>query len=126
METSAVVSIILEEADGPSLAREILASPTAIISAASGLEAKIVIGGRKGNEALAGQVVERFLQEFNVAVIPFDIEQARLAFQAFLAYGKGRHPAGLNFGDCFAYGLAKSRSAQLLYKGNDFALTDLA
>ena len=60
-----------------------------------------------------------------VAVIPFDAEQASLARAAFIKYGKGRHPAALNFGDCAAYALAKSKNVPLLYKGNDFAKTDI-
>jgi len=73
----------------------------------------------------AGGRFEAFLRSASVIIEPFTIEQARIARQAFLDFGKGRHPAGLNFGDCFAYALAKAMREPLLFKGEDFRKTDL-
>jgi ribonuclease VapC len=71
-------------------------------------------------------ISDMFLRRAGIAVEPFTVAQAQLARQAFHDFGKGRHPAGLNFGDCFAYALAKSTGEPLLFKGNDFRQTDIA
>ena len=68
---------------------------------------------------------DAFMDLYEVSIAPIDLEQLALARAGFIAYGKGRHPAGLNFGDCFAYALAKSRGAPLLFVGDDFAKTDV-
>lgn len=73
----------------------------------------------------ASEECENFFNRANIQVVPFTQEQARLASQAFLEFGKGRHPAGLNFGDCFSYALAKATGEPLLLKGDDFSKTDL-
>jgi ribonuclease VapC len=69
--------------------------------------------------------LEAFLEALDAETIPVDSRQAALAIEAFRAYGKGRHPAGLNIGDCFSYALAKALDEPLLFKGNDFGQTDL-
>lgn len=124
VETSALVCIVQEEPESAVMAEAIRASSDPLISAANLYEAQIVLAGRQVRSV--ERKLAALLAELGVSVVPFDAEQARLAFQAFLTYGKGRHPAGLNFGDCFAYALAKARGAKLLYKGDDFARTDLA
>jgi ribonuclease VapC len=83
----------------------------------------VLAGAARGETVWAP--LDALLIRAKVAVISFDAEQAALARAAFLKYGKGRHPAGLNFGDCAAYALAKSKNVPLLYKGADFAKTDI-
>ena len=80
-------------------------------------------GARKREAGLA--VLERFLNESRVRIVPFDVEQLWLARDAWWNYGKGRHPAALNLGDCCSYALAKAKGEPLLYKGDDFWRTDL-
>jgi len=89
-------------------------------------EATVVLANKR-NVAIAEaeEVVRDFMNDFNVAVIPITDQTASLAIDAFARYGKGRHPAKLNFGDCFSYAGAKSSDLPLLYVGNDFSLTDL-
>jgi ribonuclease VapC len=94
------------------------------VSAASVLEASMVVEGRRGEQA--GRELDQALHEGNMQIVPVTIEQTAAAREAFRKYGRGRHKAGLNFGDCFSYALAKVSGEPLLYKGNDFALTDLA
>ena len=80
--------------------------------------------GTRGGES-AGRELDLFLHRARFQVVPVDSDQAELARSAFRKYGKGRHPAGLNFGDCFSYALAKSAGEPLLYKGSDFSQTDI-
>jgi ribonuclease VapC len=87
------------------------------------VESAIVIESRRGNAG--GQALDQLIDKAKIAILPVSPEQAELARRAFLTYGKGRHPAGLNFGDCFSYALAKSLSEPLLFKGDDFAQTDI-
>jgi ribonuclease VapC len=87
------------------------------------LEAGIVIEGRQGEAA--GREFDLFAVRAGLQVVPFDAEQSEIARSAWRKYGKGRHPAGLNFGDCFSYALAKSTGERLLAKGTDFASTDV-
>jgi ribonuclease VapC len=86
------------------------------------LESRLVLAFSKG---IPVQMVDDFLAGEQIAVIPFDEALSGLAFEAYGRYGKGRHPARLNMGDCAAYALAKSRGWPLLYKGEDFVLTDI-
>ncbi len=83
----------------------------------------MVLIGRRG----VGTELEldRLLYEANVAIVPVSVTQAKIAREAFIVFGKGRHPAQLNFGDCFSYALAKQKNEPLLFKGDDFALTDV-
>ena len=84
----------------------------------------IVAAGRRGSERDMDRL-DALLQTLVMTVTPVDLRQARLARAAFLVYGKGRHPAGLNFGDCFSYALAKAFDAPLLFIGDDFSKTDI-
>ena len=93
------------------------------MSAASLLEAAIVIGLRYGQEG--DQDLDNFVQEAQIEVYPVTEAQITIARQAFRRYGKGKHPAKLNFGDCFAYALARTLNEPLLFKGNDFSQTDI-
>lgn len=94
-----------------------------LISAANLLEAAIVIEGRLGPKA--GGDLDDFVADVGLEVEPVTSDQVRVARQAYRTYGRGNHPAGLNFGDCFAYALAKTAGLPLLFKGNDFTRTDI-
>ena len=94
-----------------------------MLSAANWLELAIVIDGRKGPQWLPE--LDAFLEGLDVITVPASLGQVRIAREAYRRFGKGNHPAGLNFGDCFAYALAKERDLPLLFKGDDFARTDL-
>jgi ribonuclease VapC len=87
------------------------------------LEASLVIIGRKGKAASAG--LDSFLVRSGIEIISFTAAAANVAVDAFVKYGKGRHPAGLNFGDCISYAMAKTEVMPLLFKGEDFRLTDI-
>lgn len=93
-----------------------------LMSAGNYLESAMVAEGRFGGRL----DLERWLSDQRVDIVPVDRVLAEIAADAFARYGKGRHPAGLNYGDCFAYALAKQRNAPLLFKGNDFSRTDIA
>ena len=122
-DTSALIAILLDEPDAEILSAAIAASSTRIISAVSVLEASIVIESKKGEAGLA--LLDELLTIAQFEIVAFDDAQQRVARTAYRRYGKGRHPAGLNFGDCCTYALAKVRAEALLFKGNDFNQTDI-
>ena len=123
IDTSALIAILNNEVEAEAFAEILVASSLSLLSAASLLECAMVIESRYG---LAGGIkLDELLVAANIQVEVVTLEQAGLARQAFRAYGKGRHPAGLNFGDCFAYALAKQKQIPLLFKGNDFSQTDI-
>ena len=124
IDTSALIAIFRLEDEAETFLRTIVGANERCFSALSLLEASMVIGGRGGDRA-AFEPLDEFLTETGVKIVPFDAAQAALAREAYLRYGKGRHKAGLNLGDCVSYALAKSRNAPLLFKGNDFSLTDI-
>jgi ribonuclease VapC len=123
VDTSAVLAILLNEPDAEYFELALETDPSRLMSAASVLEAAIVMEARFG--AAGGQELDSLLATAQIAIIPVTIEHVSAARQAFRAYGKGRHPAGLNFGDCFSYALAKTTGEALLFKGNDFGQTDI-
>jgi len=123
VDTSALVAILLDEPDAEKLSAAIAANTPRIISAVSVLEASIVIESKKGEAGLA--LLDELLNLAQFEIVAFDDAQQQLARVAYRRYGKGRHPAGLNFGDCCAYALAKVRNEALLFKGNDFNQTDI-
>jgi ribonuclease VapC len=124
LDSSAVMAILLREPDAERYAATIAAARRRAISAANWFEAAI-IADRRGN-AVAREAFEPFFETFAVEVAPVTAAVARRARAAYRAFGKGNHPAALNFGDCFAYALAKERGEKLLFKGDDFAQTDIA
>jgi ribonuclease VapC len=124
LDTSAIVAILSNEPERERFVGLIGASASRRLSAANRVEATLVIEGRKRDAGRAD--LDLFLSEAEVEVVPVTLEQAGLACQAFRRYGKGRHPAGLNFGDVFAYALAKVTGEPLLFTGDDFARTDIA
>ena len=124
VETSALVAMVFREEGYPGLLLEIAKASEVSVAAVNLAEALIVVERRNGPKGISD--LEGLIERIGVRVLPFDAVQARLAHKAFQKYGKGRHPAGLNFGDCLSYAAAKSRGARLLYVGEDFARTDLA
>ncbi len=124
IDSSAVLAILFGEPDAAAHAGAIVAAEVRRISAANWLETAIRIDS--GSGAIGSNAFDDFIREASIEVIPVTHEQARLARSAYRAYGKGSgHPAQLNFGDCFAYGLAKASGEPLLFKGDDFAATDI-
>jgi ribonuclease VapC len=123
VDTSALLAVFFGESGSQGLEARLLAEPQPRISAGSLLEAAIVVEARKG---LAGaRELDQFLQRLNVVTQAVDAEQIVTARVGFRKYGKGRHEAGLNYGDCFAYGLAVTLDEPLLFKGDGFARTDV-
>jgi ribonuclease VapC len=123
LDTSALLAILLEEPEETGFAEAIERAPIVRLSAAGYIEAAIYVE-RKG-DPVRRAMLDSFIREFSVQIEPVTAEQAMLARQGFVLFGKGRHKAGLNFGDCFTYALAKAYGEPLLFKGGDFVLTDL-
>jgi ribonuclease VapC len=124
IDTSALVAIILAEPEAVVLSKVIAAHPIRRMSAASYLELAAVIDGR-GDAVLSG-MLETSIRTSGIEIVPFTATQARLARIAYQQFGRGSgHPARLNMGDCFAYALARDLGEPLLFKGRDFALTDI-
>ena len=123
VDSSALVAMLRGEAGADDLSRSIALAGGGSVPAPCYLETCMVIAGRKGPDSRPE--VEQLLATLGLRVVPFAAEHARAATEAFLHYGKGRHPAGLNFGDCMAYAVAKAEGAPLLFAGEDFARTDV-
>lgn len=124
VDTSALVAILLEEPEAERLSEAIFDAAPGFLSSASFLEASMVLLARKGESAL--EHLDALLLRLGVQVVPFTEVQARIAREAFRRYGKGRHAAGLNFGDCISYALACETGEALLFKGTDFSQTDVS
>lgn len=124
IDTSALLAILWDEPERRTFIEKIEAADARLLSAASLVETSIVIEARHGAEGV--KLLDLFLDRAGIEIAPVDDEQAREARLAFSRYGKGRHAAGLNFGDCFAYALAITSGEPLLFKGRDFAATDIA
>lgn len=124
LDTSAVVAILREEPPASRLIDAVEAAPLRRFSMASLVEAAIVMQARYGDHG--EREVDLFVQRLNVDVVPVTVDHAEIARSAFRRFGKGRHPAGLNFGDCFAYALAMALAEPLLFVGEDFGRTDVA
>lgn len=124
LDTSALLAIVFDEPEGPEFLRLVVDAPVRAISAANLVEAWMVTD-RHANPAKA-RALDELIKLLEIELRPIDGAQARLARQAYESFGKGRHAAALNFGDCFAYALTKVSGDKLLFKGNDFARTDVA
>jgi len=122
IDTSALAAIFFHEPERDAFRNAIVAASSRLISAATVLEAGMVIEGRRGGGA--GREFDLFIVRAQIKIVPVDAELADLARSAWRKYGKCRHPAALNFGDCFSYALAKASGEPLLAKGTDFAKTD--
>jgi ribonuclease VapC len=123
IDTSALAAIFFAEPERKKFLAAITEAGSRLVSAASVLETGIVLEARQGEAA--GREFDLFVVRAKLQIVPVDAEQADLARSAWRKYGKGRHPAALNFGDCFSYALAKFSGEPLLAKGTDFASTDL-
>ena len=123
IDTSAVVAVIFGEADRPAFVEAIERASVRLISAATRVELSFVVEGRAGEPGR--RLLERFLAGTAIDIVSFTPQHASLAIQAFRTYGKGRHPAGLNIGDCFSHALAQATGYPLLFKGDDFSRTDV-
>ena len=123
VDTSAIAAVIFDEADAEYFENEISDATVCRMSAANYFEAAMVIEGRMGEEG--ARELDNYLETAEIEFVDVTQEQAHAARLAWRRYGKGNHPAGLNFGDCFAYALAEIVGEPLLYKGADFALTDV-
>jgi len=123
IDTSALLAILLGEAERAQFLKALAGSGTRLLSAANALETAIVLETRRGE--IAGRELDLFLHRTQIQIVAVDEEQFGIARTAWRKFGKGRHPAALNFGDCFAYALTKTSGEALLAKGGDFSQTDL-
>jgi len=123
VDTSALVAILLVEPEAERFGAALSEAPLRLMSAVTRVELSFVIEGRKGDPGRKD--VERLLANGRFEVVAVTPQHAEIAIEAFRRFGKGRHPAGLNIGDCFSYALAIASGHPLLFKGNDFANTDV-
>ena len=123
VDSSAIVAVVFREAESDRFQRAISDAATRRMSVANYFEAAMVIEGRMGEEG--ARELDNYLESADIELVDVTLEQAHAARLAWRRYGKGNHPAGLNYGDCFAYALAEIIGEPLLYKGDDFALTDV-
>jgi len=122
IDTSAIIAVLADEPERHTINEQIASSARRLISAGTYLETAIVIRARFGADGLRD--LRQLLATAGLQIMPFDADQAVIAAEAYDRYGRGRHPAGLNFGDCFAYALSRATGEPLLFKGEDFAKTD--
>jgi ribonuclease VapC len=123
LDTSAILAILQDEPERRKFNEAIETAETRSLSTASFVECSMILESRYGADGVRD--LDLFIAKAQVSLVAVDEEQADLARRAFRKYGKGRHPAGLNFGDCFSYALARSLGEPLLFKGNDFSQTDI-
>ena len=124
VDSSALLAILFDESDAATYARAIADADACRISAANYVEAAVVVEAQ--TRATGSLQFDALIRRAGIVIEPVTEQQAHIARQAYTDFGKGRHRAGLNFGDCFAYALAKSTGEALLYKGDDFKKTDIA
>lgn len=123
VDTSAVIAVLQREPSGERIRVVLREQAHLALSVVSFVEASNIIQHRSGD---AGVVeLDALVDRLGVELVPVTVDQGRLAREAFRMFGKGRHPAALNFGDCFSYALARTRNEPLLYVGGDFARTDV-
>ncbi|MGH8208539.1 MAG: type II toxin-antitoxin system VapC family toxin [Steroidobacteraceae bacterium] len=123
LDTSVILAILQDEPERRKFNEAIEAAESRSLSTASFVECSMILESRYGADGVRD--LDLFIAKAQVTLVPVDAEQADLARRAFRRYGKGRHPAGLNFGDCFSYALAQALDEPLLCKGNDFPQTDV-
>lgn len=123
IDSSALLAILFREVESAEFEQKIAGTSKNRMSVANALEAAIVVESRGGVDA--GNELDAFLESTEIEVVPVTASQLVAARRAWRRYGKGNHAAGLNFGDCFAYALAETSGEPLLFKGNDFAQTDI-
>lgn len=123
LDSSAIVAVVLQEPGWKEIVERLGSEPVAGVGAPTLAETAIVLTARLGRNA--GPLLARFIQESQLTVVPFTEDHWRTAADAYTRFGKGRHAAGLNFGDCLAYAVARLSGQSLLCRGGDFAKTDL-
>jgi ribonuclease VapC len=123
LDTSALVAILFNEDDAAIYAQAITRADSCRLSAATFVETAIVV--EVHTKKNGSRQFDALIRRAGIVIDPVTEEQAHIARQAFIDFGKGRHPAGLNYGDCFSYALSKAAGEPLLFKGRDFAKTDL-
>ena len=124
VDSSAIIAVLFGESDAPQFLRALASTERKLMSAIGHLESAIVVEVRKGETG--AKAYANFLAQAGIEVVAFDASQAEVALDAWRRYGKGRHPAALNLGDCAAYALAAVGNEALLFKGEDFSKTDIA
>jgi ribonuclease VapC len=125
LDTSVLAAVVFGESDAAQFAASMVANAgDCLVSAATLVEAGIVVEAKQGQSA--AQDLRLLIEHIGAEVVSVDTQTASVAVAAWQRFGKGRHPAALNFGDCFSYALAKISGAPLLFKGDDFAQTDVA
>ena len=123
LDTSALVALLLDEPEAEDFRAAVEEDTTRLVSAATLLETALIIESRKGEPG--GRELDALIQKADIVVVAVDAEHVSEARKAYRRFGKGRHTAGLNFGDVFAYALARTSGEPLLFKGDDFAKTDI-
>lgn len=123
VDSSALLAILLQEPEARQIAEALAMADALRMSTANLLEVELVVAGRTGG--VGSDDIDRLVQNFRIEKVPFTANHLAIARDAVRAFGKGHHRAGLNFGDCFAYALAKAEGEPLLFKGSDFAQTDI-
>lgn len=123
LDTSALLAILQDEPERARFVEAIQSAESSSLSVVSYVECSIVLYARRGADAIRD--LDLLIAKAAIRLVPVDVEQADLARRAHRNYGKGHHSAGLNFGDCFAYALARASGEALLYKGVDFSRTDV-
>lgn len=123
VDTSALVAIVFQEPNYRNLIGKLAEVEEVGISAPTLVECGIVLSARLNQDARG--LLSRLLEELSIVTLPFDEAHYAIAIGAWMKYGKGRHPAGLNFGDCITYAMAKATNMPLLFVGNDFVKTDI-
>jgi ribonuclease VapC len=124
IDSSALIAVLRVDPERERFAAAIAAADAACVSAVSLQETSMVLAGR-GGDADDWQELDEMIRDLRLEIVPHDQTLATIAREAFLRFGKGRHPAALNCGDCASYALAKARGVPLLFKGRDFTRTDI-
>jgi len=124
VDTSAIIAILRAEPEERLFTDAIIDADAACMSAVSLQESSMVLAGQR-ESAGVWQPLDEVIRRLAVEIVPYDAELVRIAREAFLRFGKGRHPTALNFGDCASYALAKARGLPLLFKGRNFSQTDI-
>ena len=123
VDTSALIAILFGEPETESFVQALTDDPKKMISAFNALESAIVIEAKKGEAG--GRELDLLLHRARIEIVALNVDQVEIALTTWRKYGKGKHPAGLNIGDCCAYALAKYSGEPLLFKGKDFSQTDI-
>ncbi|MBN2973666.1 type II toxin-antitoxin system VapC family toxin [Roseomonas aeriglobus] len=127
VDASVIVAILNDEEDALGQAARLASFEDPVMSPVAGWEATVAVAKRRSEDmGLASRRIQDLVTAANVRTVSIGTDEMRIAIDAYERYGKGRHPANLNMGDCFAYACAKTNGATLLYKGDDFSKTDLA